>query len=394
MARVLKAFEKGIRVYKENSDTDFIDYLFGSGAPIGTSGETDDATVGSYYSDTANGDSYKKVTSTSSASDWVKQGTIQLDALKWRGEKVRFATDDTLTAGTFDITTLTDNDDMVIGDITVGEFAIGDCNGTPALFEITAKPAGNTITIAAASLAIGDNDTFVVQQFLPDPTTQEGQAIVHFPLAAGACVKIADTNWEFATGINISSGFTEINGTVSSSDTVESAIEKLSGNQLDLTTLTGEAQGSTDHGTFTGTCIPDNSTTHAALQALETCIDDGLPLELTGTVAQNTPTNVDTVLADDVQRITWIVTARDTANPALVKSLEVNAAHDGHGAADATQTDDNVSELLKLGNFNLQVTTGVSGAAGAQIMYLELDTTEAGGITYTVERTSALPLAG
>ena len=41
----------------------------------------------------------------------------------------------------------------------------------------------------------------------------------------------------------------------------------------DLVTLSGEAANSTDHGTFSGATIPDASTTHGALQSLETAVE-------------------------------------------------------------------------------------------------------------------------
>lgn len=70
MARTYHGLEKALRLYKANSDTNFIDLIFDAGAPIGTSGETDLATIGSIYMDNTNGLIYTKIASTSSASDW------------------------------------------------------------------------------------------------------------------------------------------------------------------------------------------------------------------------------------------------------------------------------------------------------------------------------------
>jgi len=78
MGRVLHAVEKGLRLLKENTDAgpgNSVDELFGAGAPPGTSGETDDAEIGSTYRDTNNGDFYLKQADTSSATDWVKVAT-------------------------------------------------------------------------------------------------------------------------------------------------------------------------------------------------------------------------------------------------------------------------------------------------------------------------------
>jgi len=77
MARRVWTTEKGLRLVKENADHreaagNSVDMLFGSGAPPGTSGETDDADIGSTYGNTDNGDQYKKITDTSLAVDWVR----------------------------------------------------------------------------------------------------------------------------------------------------------------------------------------------------------------------------------------------------------------------------------------------------------------------------------
>jgi len=78
MARSLYAAEKGLRLLKENTDkaaNNAIDFIFDPGAPVGTSGETDDAEIGSVYSNTTDGGIWKKIASTSSASDWIELGT-------------------------------------------------------------------------------------------------------------------------------------------------------------------------------------------------------------------------------------------------------------------------------------------------------------------------------
>lgn len=95
-------------------------------------------------------------------------------------------------------------------------------------------------------------------------------------------------------------------GNITSSTVTTSELEQLAG--LDLTaefaakadqtevdalvSLTGVASGSTDLGTFTGSIIPDASTIKAALQALETDIENiPNPIFYAGTydAATNTP---------------------------------------------------------------------------------------------------------
>jgi hypothetical protein len=72
----------------------------------------------------------------------------------------------------------------------------------------------------------------------------------------------------------LSAGYAAANGTVAIGDSFEEAIEKLAGNQIDLTTLSGVAQGAVDLGVFTGVTIADNSTVKGALQAIETAYEE------------------------------------------------------------------------------------------------------------------------
>lgn len=440
MSRILHGIEKGIRVYGENSETIYVDKLIGSGAPIGTSGDTDAASIGSTYQDYTNGKMYIKQTDTSSAGDWIAVGNVTIDQLSWRNEKVAAATNDTVVAGSnIDPSAWSDNDDGFTP--VVGQYILGDADGAPALFEITVVTSSTDIDLVAASTAIASNDTFIVQNFLPDGTGQEDQALFHIPIAGSAGIKIGDVNWNFADGIGMAAGYSASSGNVTSADTVQTAIQKVDGvndaqdttlgtaqgatdlgtftgvtisdnvsvkvgmqeletayeetdaNVDDLITLSGVAENATDLGTFTGDCIPDASDNKEALQALETCIEEGRK-QVNGTIPINTPTVLDSISVDDYQRATWILVARETANPARVRSLELNAIHNGHSAADATKTDDSISERLNIGNVNLQISTTVSGAAGAQVMNFVLETNETGGVTYTLERTSFLPLAG
>ena len=78
MARRLFTVGKGLRMVKENANeggANSVDTLFGAGVPPGTTGETDEATVGSTYSNTTTGGLFKKVTDTSSAADWIEFGS-------------------------------------------------------------------------------------------------------------------------------------------------------------------------------------------------------------------------------------------------------------------------------------------------------------------------------
>jgi hypothetical protein len=227
--------------------------LFASGAPLGTSGPTDSAGIGSLFLDVAAGHKYSKTASTSSASDWILEGK--------------------LSSG----------------------------YSLPA----NALPAG--------------------------------------------------------------------------SDTFESALGKLDANQQDLVTLSGEANGAVDHGTFTGDVIPDNSTTHAALQALESEIESSHENNSEDDVT--TATVLDSELVDAFNRCEWIVTNYFVDDRARSNSYKVSASHNGHVGADATTVDWTISAKQKHGaNFNADTTVVLSGVAGAQIMSLTLTSSETNGI--------------
>jgi hypothetical protein len=399
MALLPFSVEKSFRIFKENSESEFVDFLFGTAAPGGDAGEQDAAPIGSIFllQDGSSSQIFQKKFNTAATTDWVAGASGA--GLIFRGEKIRVLTNDTVVADAArDLVANPFADDEVplitAADFNVGEFIIADADGTPLLLEVTNVSAPN-VTFSTPDAGINpplaEGDTFVAINYLPDsPGNQELQALVQ--KSTTVMVKIGDVNWNFADGINLN-GYTEINGPVLGSDTVQVALEKHGGDITDHLAATGISRGDTDMGTYTGDIISDNIAQTGINQELEDAIES-IARQFSGTVPQNTPTNVDSILVDEFQRCTWIVTARDTANPERVRSLEVNAIHNGHGAADATNSDRSISERINVGNVNLQIDIVLTGAAGTQAMNLELDTNEAGGIQYTVERVNFLPLAG
>jgi hypothetical protein len=433
MARSGHTIEKLIDLVAENgAKGSGVQFLFGAAAPGGDTGEQDDAPIGSIYART-DGKFYAKIADANSTADWEEKAAASVSNLNWRPELVQAATDDTLSAGAGqDPTSWTDNESGVDAtNWSIGDYVIGDCDGTPALWEITAKVSGTSITLAAAGTAIAANDTFVGQSYLPDsPGSQEVQAILHFP-STTSCVKIGDLNWDIATGIQISSGYTPGSGDITSSDTVESAIEKLDGNNDDQDTLLGTSQGDTNLGTFTGATIPDSSSVKGALQSMETAyeetdanVDDLITLSgvaenstsfgtFTGDSLADSQTakqlyqrietlleqmrgvevtglttlaDVDTVVVDDVCACAWQVCAFEEATPANKESFLVHAIHNGTASADATLTDDTVYAKIKTGsNFNLVISTDVNGTGAAQTMRLRASSSTA-GVTITARR--------
>lgn len=481
MSRDLFETELGIKITDENSDAG-ISLLQGSAVPTGT-GKQDEAEIGSLYIRRGTGELYQKKTDTTSAGDWVLQeggGTVGT----WRPEKIRAVTDDNaVTPGSpRNLTTTPFSDDdtptLIATDFTVGEFAI--INGV--LLEVTNVSAPNiTFSTPSSAPVLAEGDTFVAINYLPDsPDDQEGQAIVTYN--GSALVKIGDINWNFADGIGITAGYSAASGDVTSADTVQSALEKIDGNNDaqdtllgtsqgdtdlgtfagstisdnvtvkvalgelesaheevdqnvdDLITLSGSPENSVDHGTFPGAVIPDNSTTKGALAALEAKdeaqdlviteidqnVDDlitlsGVPENSTNlgaftgygsifftatetvksaiqkvvdfigglrnveTTGITTQTVVDEVPVATVGACKWFVYAFEEASPTDVRAMEVFALNDG------TTSKENVTNKLKIGGFNFQIDTDISGGN----MRL-LATSSTAGVTVRVRRVEVI----
>jgi len=377
MARDLHRLELGVEITGLNGASG-PRIIQGSAAPGGDGDIQDGAAVGSIYLRTS-GEVYKKTGTANSAADWVTLGDVTIDELKWRNEKVIAATVDTVSAGSVDVTGFSDNESGLDGnDFSAGDYLIGDADGSPALFEVTAITSATDITVAAASQAIAENDTFVVQNYLPDSgASQEGQAIVHSPDGSSALIKIGDVNWDFATGINLSSGYTAGNGTLSSSDTVESAIEKLDGNQQDLQSLSGVAQGSTVLGAFSSPASLLMAATYTVKSAFQRVGD--LLAQLRGVQATGitTEATVDSVPVASVKACKWLVEAFEEAIPANREAFEVFALNDG-----STGVDDTLYSKLKVGSgFNLSVSVDIDSGN----MRLRAASTS-GGVTVTARR--------
>lgn len=356
MSRVLHAIEKGLRIFAENSQTSSVDIIFGSALPGNDSGEQDAAAIGSMYLRTT-GLAYVKIANAGATADWKVLGDVNIDDLTWREELFRAATVDTLSAGTTDPTTWTDNESgLAAGGFSVDDIIVGDSDGTPALFKVTAIAAPN-LTIAAHTPALADNDKMIVRHYLPDSgATQENAALLIY--GGGAMIKVADVDWEFATGIKLSSGYTAGNGSISSADSVESAIQKLDGNQQDIQTLTGVAQGSTVLGAFASPASLLMAATYTVKSALQRLGDLMAQLRGVTVAAITTAAAVDSVPVASVKCCKWLVEVFEDATPANRQAFEVFALNDG-----ATNVDDTVYAKLKIGsNFNLTLSVDINAS--------------------------------
>lgn len=430
MTRQREGVEKGFNIFLENSDT-FVSWLVGTAAPIGT-GEQAAAPIGSMYQRIGVGETYQKKTNVGSPVDWVLFNTGST-VTRWRGEQIDVTTNDAVVVGTRDIIAnpFSDDDDgLVPADFTIGNFIIQDADGTPTMLEIT-NVAGDDITFAAASALVA-GDSFITDKYLPDASGGENKAMIVF--SDGVIVKLSDIDWNFATGINLSGGFTKNNGTVTGADSVESAIEKLADNQEDLTTLTGVAQGSTSNGAFSGSTLTDTNI-KGNLQELETAHEEvdqnvndlitlsGVAENATnqgamnqGDILTDNQTNnslfkqvdteltrqrgkgeaagvtavatIDSVLVDSVIAVEWIVTIMNNASKQNRRHFKVFAGHDGiEGGADAANVDDTVGKILKQGaNFDWSVSVDLNGVGAAQVMRLRVASTEGAGVDIQVKR--------
>lgn len=373
MSRVFFGIEKGIDIHAENGDIQ-VRILSGTAAPTGT-GDQASAPIGSIYLRSGTGELYQKIANAGNSADWEFNGASSVSVGNWRPEKVRALTDETLSVGVRNLTTTPftddDNPDLTAADFQIGQYVIGGAGSTPVLYQVTNVSSPN-ITLALASNPMVDQDAFVVQSYLPDaPDAQEKSAIAVF--SEGVMVKLADFNWNIADGINLAAGYAAQNGTISSSDTVNSSIEKLDGNQQDIQSASGLAQGATDYGTFTGQSLADAQTSKQLFQRIETLLEQMRGVQASGITAATT---VDSVPHANVKACKWLVEAVEEATPANRKAFEIYALNNG------TLVDDTVYAKLSLGaNFNVQLSVDISGAD----MRLRAASSSA-GITVTARR--------
>jgi len=382
--------EKSIRIFKENSDTDFFDILFGSAAPGGDGDEQDAAPIGSFFSLKSGTASkvFQKIKTAGNTGDWRDIGsTIQLGT--FRPEKIRVVTSEAVGNGVRDLTASPFTDDeaplLDASDFAVGEFIIDDSNGAPVLREVINVSAPN-ITLASpdANLnpLLSENDTFISPNYLPDtPGDQEGQAIVQFNGTIMA--KVGDVNWNFADGITLNGAIVDRNGPVVGTDTVQVGMERLEGDSKDVHTALGIVRGAINFGSFVIGIFTANLTLKPLLQRIEDLFGQLRGVSVPGITALAT---VDSVLVDNVKACKWLIQAFEEANPSRVKSSEIYAMHNGTASADADDVDDNESSILKfVPSFNLTLSVDINGVGAAQVMRLRASSSTA-GVTVTVRR--------
>ena len=336
------------------------------------------ALANSIYANLSNLDAQVKITA-----DAIVMGQ------HWR-EYCLGATEDAGLNAAADGTTLTtllpfsDDDD---GKLPIGAFADGDYllskadPGTDKIFEVY-DDAGTLKVRQAGVDPLVEGDTFLTKFYLPDPSGGENSAIVWYD--GTNLIKIADVDWQLATGINLSSSYAAA-GTAAypaAGDTVETAISKLHKDILDLVTLTGVALGATDLGTFTGEVIADNETIKGALQDLEDAIQIGGIIKTAGPVTA-TDVVLDQVPIADADVVHWVVFAEGVTDPTKRYATTVRAMHDGTAVVDVDESpflqngappvDLDVSVDVSGGNMRLLVNSDtVNGANVKSVRWIAL----------------------
>jgi hypothetical protein len=394
MSRELFGVELGLRILSQNSMTG-VCVLQGSAAPGGSGGFDDTAEVGSIYLRT-NGTIYQKITSGTGSDKWIRLANANdLLNLHWRGDKVTALTSTAAPAedGTIDLSSV-----HLGGDETpflgASDFAVGDCilfgyGGTEKIARIT-DITGDVLTFTLDPLdanypvaALATNDAFLVKYYLPDsPDSQEATALVIYN--GTDYVKIADVNWDLATGINLSSSYAAATGNPAPGDSVEAAIQKLDGNLDALTSAVGIAQGASNMGAYTNSFLTANQSVKTNIQEISDAI--GLQPHAEGIT---TEASVDELLVDIYQAAEWFLTATLDSNPAQRQTMSVAAHHDGTTLADASNIDDTVYSKLKVGTaFNLTVKVDLNGTGATQKMRLRIAATAA--VSVKVVRKAAI----
>ena len=257
----------------------------------------------------------------------LKQFTIAGDHTVIPGTKIKIA-GSTGNDGTYTVVTSVFGTSTVVTVAEVVTDATVDGNLTNC-WQVASD--GNLVT--------GDtffsNYTFI---FTSDPSLQGPYAVSY---NGATLIKLAAFDFEFATTIKLSAGYTPVNGNISAGNTVEKAISNLDANQADLQTVSGVAQGATNLGTWTtqpGYLADNTETTKSALNKLNTGLSRAKTDSNAGPIT-STPVVLDSVLVDDFDAAHWLIVAYETATPAKKIASEIFAVHNGTVLADATAVD-------------------------------------------------------
>jgi len=352
--------------------------LQGTAAPGGDASIQDAAGIGSMYHNTTSGAIFKKIANVGSTADWTELGNVNLSNLKWRNEKIGALTDDSVAPGSaIDMTAWTDNEKGFGGDdMSIGDHVLVDGDGTPVLLEMTAKVSDTSVTLAAAAQPIVDNNTFVVQSYLPDVgAAQEAQALVTIPVAGAAVIKISDFNWALATGISMN-GLAATTGALTGTETVQVAIEKIEKGLIDALAVIGVARNATSLGAFTTPAtlfLSSALSVKAALQALGVLHAQDRGVQVVGVTTVQT---IDSIPVADARSVFWQVNFFETGTPANAGAFFIHAMNNGAAVVSYSspmakiKTGSNLNRTVVVdidsGNMRLRMTAAASATITAR----------------------------
>ena len=387
MSRDYFRAELGLHLTAQDSDAG-VKVLFGAGAP------SLDAEVGSLYLRTDDtGTTWRKIAAGAGTGNWEKTPTASdITTIKFRGESVVAITSTTApsSGGTIDLAaTPLGGDD---GTLLVGaNFVAGVSHilfgygATGKLMKVSVV-AGDVITLVDVTPALSAGDSFVVQHYLPNtPANLENQALVYWN--GSAYIKLGDVNWQAATGINLSAGYTPATGNVIPGESVEAAIQKLDGVNDSQDSALGLSQGATNFGSFTGAAANILTASQSAkqlFQQLATYVAGLFTLTKKKETAITTVRVIDAVNCHAYSVAKWFVQVSLDSAPERREAFEVYALHDGTLVADAVNVDENLIGKIKVGAaFNKTVTVEFSGTGAAQVMQLKVTASSAVSVTAT-----------
>lgn len=307
---------------------------------------------------------------------------------------------------------------IVITDFAAGDYILTKSGANAKIFWV--YDDGGTLKITSITTGMSqptEGDVYGIKWTLPNSPGELENGSIQLMTSTGLN-KVADYNWQLATGINVSGTYTAISGNPAPNDSVEKVLQNIDGNVDAVNTLTGIAQGGTTLGTFpggtivsdnttvknaiaeldaeatdvrtligdtgtgnndnlgsfTGSTITDNTTIKTALQELETATEaNGVR------VVKNGVTTIDTVdqeLVDSTNVVIWDIFIYQ-ASTSKFQHSEVHALNNGTISGDATSSDWNEISILRIGTkiSGLALTVDLTGSGTSQYMRLRASAT-------------------
>lgn len=359
-----------------------VNYLSGDVEP-GTAGYTAEAPIGSYYSHTLTGDSYKKINAGSGTDKW-KNISVAIASVSWREPaEVIDLVSNALPTGTanqpivVDGISITDGQRVLFAGLTADAnvYTYDQVTGTFSEDPDNVETSGDTLYIIQGTNG-GHTYTYNGTAWVrTNSSTLDELGYIRTFIGKGSVGSITPTYTEqnyITTGDSLALAIDLIDQALKvAEDKVDAAIGAV-GLQADGT-LAGTAFDGTNY-------LAGQTTILNALLALDTAVANSEG-DVVQAAADNVTlaTAVDSVLVDEVRSIEWIVYVEEAANPANRRKFQVSAMHDGTAVADATSVDWNSASVLRMGSniTGLDTTVTLSGTGAAQAMELTVVSTAA-----------------